>query len=426
MPGFLLRALDNNTLKECLASPVSRCPAGYPVEIKTADPSAAIEACMTATSRTCPAGFPMMMFSGNPSTLQECRPATQPCVAPYDLPVTAESSGALLACTSTSNNVCPLGAVPYREYNSTVPWALQQCRLNGACNSITDRFGVPALTASGATAACLTLDPTPSSVAQQACPSVAGVEFPVEVTQAAPVGCGSATSQCTSAVTVACLPSNATCPQGFPFQLVQYEARDVPGTLAGCRSARSACDLSMALMRPQPAAGADPNAVDNGNYSIRLVNGGSLIGCMQGGANACPSTFAFPVRNASGTLLECSSTGSSIAACPAPGGNPQNTVAAENQNGVVVECLSPFSPCPPSYPVAARNLAGSPPAVYIEKCMARTATAVCPSRYPFPFFAPLPDPAAVGASVTALTNCWEANVVTACNFQVSQLLHCTS
>jgi hypothetical protein len=416
--GFLIKALDNNTLKECLASPASTCPAAYPVEIKSADPSAAIEACMTASSKQCPSGFPLMMFSGNPSVLQECRPPTQQCVAPYDLPVTGGSGATLLACTSSSDNVCPMGAVPYREFNSTVPWALQQCRLNGACSSITDRFGVPALTASGSTVACLTLDSTPSSTAQQACPSVPGVDFPVEVTRAAPLGCGTVTSQCTSAVTVACLPSDATCPRGFPFQLVRYDARDVPGTLAGCRSPRSSCDLSMLFMQPQPAAGADPNALDNGNYTIRLMNGGSLAGCMQGGANACPSSFAFPARNTSGTLLECGATGSSIAACPVPGGNPQNTVAAENQNGMVVECLSPFAPCPPSYPVAARNLAGSPPAVYIEKCMARTAAAVCPSRYPFPFFAPLPDPATAGGSITSLTNCWEANVVTACNFQV--------
>jgi hypothetical protein len=137
---------------------------------------------------------PLMMFSGNPSVLQECRPATQQCVAPYDLPVTRGSEATLLACTSTTDNVCPMGAVPYREYNSTVPWALQQCRLNGTCNSITDQFGVPALTAAGAIVACLTLDSTPSSTAQQACPSVPGVDFPVEVTQAAPAGCGTVTS----------------------------------------------------------------------------------------------------------------------------------------------------------------------------------------------------------------------------------------
>jgi hypothetical protein len=175
----------------------------------------------------------------------------------------------------------------------------------------------------------------------------------------------------------------------------------------------------MPSMRPIPANGADPNAPDNGNYPIRLISNSSLVGCIQGGATACPASFAFPSRSAAGALQECNSNGTTITTCPIPGGNQQFTVEAENQNGVIFECLSPFKPCPPSYPVAARILAGAPPAVYIERCIARSATATCPGSFPFPFFAPIADAIAGGPEVTTLTNCWQANVVTACNFDVS-------
>jgi hypothetical protein len=362
-----------------------------------------------------------MLFSGNPQTLQECRPSTQPCSLPYDVVVTAANTSVILGCTRSSDNTCPMGAVAYREYNSATPWSLQQCRVNGTCTTLVtaaDRFAVQAMSASNTLMACLTLDPTPNSPTQQTCPAVPAVNFPIDVTLA-PNGCGSVAVPCASAVTVMCLAPNATCPaQSYPFQLVRYNTADVPGTLAGCRTPRSFCDLTMPSMRPPPANGADPNAPDSGNYTIRLVSNGNLMGCLQGGASACPSTFAFPSRSSSGALQECNTNGTAIASCPLPS-NAQFTVEAENQNGVVVECLSPFQPCPPSYPVAARVLAGSPPAVYIEKCVARSATAVCPTGFSFPFFAPLPDPSgANGALVTMLTNCWQPNVVTACNFQV--------
>jgi hypothetical protein len=172
-------------------------------------------------------------------------------------------------------------------------------------------------------------------------------------------------------------------------------------------------------MRPPAANGADPNAPDNGVYNIRLVTNNILMGCIQGGASACPAAFAFPSRSNTGTLQECNTNGTSIASCPVPGSNQLFSVEAENQNGVVIDCLSPFEPCPPSYPVAARILAGTPPALYIERCLVRSATATCPESFIFPFFAPIDDPSAGGVEVTTLTNCWQANVVTACNFDVS-------
>jgi hypothetical protein len=421
-PGFLVRALDGATLRECLPSPANICPAAYPILVRTADPSPMIDACLTANTTVCPTGFPLMLFSGSSSQLQECRPAIQACVAPYDIQLTAANTSVIFGCARSSDNVCPMGAVAYREWNSPTPWSLLQCRVNGTCPSINttaDRFAVPALSWTGAVVACLTLDPTANSAAQQACPAVPAANFPIDVTQALPNGCGSIAVPCTSALTVMCLASNATCPQSHPFQLVRYNTADVPGTLAGCRSGRAFCDLSMPSMRPAAANGADPNAPDNGNYTIRLISNNNLMGCIQGGASACPASFAFPSRSNTGALQECNTNGTTIATCPIPGGNPAFTVEAENQNGVVIECLSPFEPCPPSYPVAARMLAGSPPAVYIERCIARSATATCPASFPFPFFAPIADASAGGAEVTTLTNCWQANVVTACNFDVS-------
>jgi hypothetical protein len=376
----------------------------------------------------CPADFPLMMFAANPSQLQECRPTTQQCVAPYDILLTAANTSIVLGCTQSSATACPLGAVAYLEYNSATPWALQQCRVNGTCNTFTtmadSRFAVPALSATNTLVGCLTLDPTPNAPTQQACPAVPGVNFPVEVTDALFPGCGSIVSppglQCAYAATKMCLAPDASCPQAFPFQLVGYNTADTPGALAGCRSARPFCDLSMQNMRPPPGNGADPNAPDNGNYTIRLVSSGNLMGCIQGGAAACPASFPFPTRNpATNALLECNTNGTNITSCPVPGGDPQLTVEAEDQDGVVVECLSPFQPCPPPYSVAARVLAGTPPALYTERCIARSVTGACPGSFPFPFFAPVPDAAAGGANVTSLTNCWQANAVAACNIQVT-------
>lgn len=271
---------------------------------------------------------------GSPQRLQECRPQASGCLSPYDSPVLS-AGGATVGCLKPGDNTCPPGSVALREYSTA--WALQRCVAVTACGNYTgtaDRFTVPARSAQGTLLACLTLNP-----ATQMCPAAPGViNTPVDVVQAlpdSPSPCGNSTLPCSASRTVQCLEANATCPAGM-LQLYQWSIANVPSTLVGCRPARSVCDLTF---NGTSANGTNPNA---GDYTVRAVNGVTLLGCVQQGAAACPAAFPFPTRNSAGVLTDCNTNGTAIATCPLPGSNPTYTVEAESLNGVVVECLNPL------------------------------------------------------------------------------------
>lgn len=279
---FTVEATDMGELKACLNSTAIQggaCPAEFPVEVKTSATVPTIEQCIT-TASACPADYPLALYNGNPSVRQECRPGNSCNYGGFSMIIT-NANGQVIGCVDANSNACPYVATR----TAATSWSMQ------ACSNITTCTGsVPALATDGKLMACLVLG------ANQACPDVTGLSFPIEVTYSAPLTptiCGSTAVPCTNSTTLSCLATGSSCPATYSWTIFNSPGGNVSATpvLAECRTATSNCSLTATGM------GNNPNA---GSYMINLMNGDQVTGCVRTDSQLCPPGYPVAITGEGG------------------------------------------------------------------------------------------------------------------------------
>lgn len=281
---FTVPATNMGVLESCLNSTLvqtSGCPAAFPVPAKTADTTPVTVQCVS-TASACPAGYPLAQYSGNPSVRQECRPGANCNFNGFSMIIT-DASGAVIGCVNPASGACPFVAT-----RLSPNWSMQSCSKITSCSG-----SVPALATDGTLIACLVLG------SNQACPDVAGLSFPIEVTYSAPTTptvCGGSVT-CTNSTTISCLAVGSTCPAAYSWTIFNSPGGNITTTpvLAECRFATTNCTLTAAGM-----SAANPNA---GSYQVNLMNGDQVAGCLRTDSKVCPPGYPIAITGEGRVVL---------------------------------------------------------------------------------------------------------------------------
>lgn len=379
-PNFLVQALNGTVLRECLATNTQLCPAGFPITVR--DLAGAITACLSSNT-ACPSGsLPQIGLSGSPV---ECRVGGTACQfiigsTPFSIPVTASPSNTLVGCLSNGATACPSShRVAFAEQPS---WSIQRCTNQTSCPTYVTaentRFFVPGFSSSNQLVACLTTDYTSSGNGRiGACPQIQGLNFSIAAVDLNPATPLVADDQWT----VACLQMGAACPLAQPIRF--YGVSDANQQQVYCQPVPpgGACPSTAYNVPPFNAFSAGQSTL--GPYSVEVVAGGALRGCVWQNPSACPPDYPQPTYDAGLNIIGCGPGGSSVVC-------PSGTIPAKNALGVTERCLAAIAvgnECPSNtspggnnYPISVRTSNGA-----ILECLALGSA--CPAAHPFPQYA---------------------------------------